>query len=207
MKLHAPAKQQPALWLPSGRVSTSTASCWKRPRPQPARSRGALQPPCMQVHALEPLVSSERYELACNAQGRVQGLATPMKLEGFDGLKFYVPLFVSGFVHFPAGERVITQGKVRQARLWPLSRTKLEAMTQTVVDGSLNAAQVCDLCWQCRHATFLQCKACMTSRGQTCRLDDSWDQAPFARAQELGSPRRQPGQAFRGPRLAPQALT
>ncbi|CAE7630358.1 PRKG1 [Symbiodinium pilosum] len=44
-----------------------------------------------EVHALEPLVSSERYELACNAQG---------------------------FVHFRAGERVITQGRVRQARLW-----------------------------------------------------------------------------------------
>lgn len=44
-----------------------------------------------EVHALEPLLSSERYELACNA---------------------------SGFVHFKPGERVIIQGKVRRARQW-----------------------------------------------------------------------------------------
>ncbi|CAJ1415240.1 unnamed protein product [Effrenium voratum] len=43
------------------------------------------------VNALEPLLSSERWELACNA---------------------------TGFVHFKPWERVLTQGKVRQARQW-----------------------------------------------------------------------------------------
>ncbi|CAJ1387705.1 unnamed protein product [Effrenium voratum] len=44
-----------------------------------------------EVNALEPLLSSERWELACNA---------------------------TGFVHFKPWERVLTQGKVRQARQW-----------------------------------------------------------------------------------------
>ena len=32
-----------------------------------------------------------------------------------------------GFVHFPAGERVIAQGKVRQARQWLLFCTVLDS--------------------------------------------------------------------------------
>lgn len=69
-----------------------------------------------EVHALEPLVSSERYELACNA---------------------------SGFVHFPAGERVIAQGKVRQARQWYVIYAGSAVMTWDRPDGtSVQLAEV-----------------------------------------------------------------
>lgn len=62
-----------------------------------------------EVHALEPLLSSERFELACNA---------------------------SGFVRFSPGERVVIQGKVRRARQWYVIYAGTAVMKWDKPDGT-----------------------------------------------------------------------